>query len=270
MKLISLLLAVISTQSMAEVFYYGDHFLTVDLRSNQPSVLKFEKVPLSSACQPGVLKFEPLDPKTLSLGEAQRVQVETVNEQEKDTTISHLLRVTPQGSSGTITCSFTLIGGSQVPIRFNLTPNIARPFLEFRPIAEKFTSPQAASDLNLIQSLVNGDSFYLHDVTKNFEICSFQEPHMECRRLSHSTDLSNYELTYVGTDTSTAAWTLTLTLKKDADFVEIADLKATNGSKILYSVVTPQKPKYAKGEKLKHHILTGAQFNKIELVEVLP
>ncbi len=192
MKLISLIFIVLSTPIMAEVFYYGDHFLTVDLRADQPSVLKFDRVPLSSACQPGVLRFEPLDPKNLSLGEAQRVQEEVTS--EKDTTVSQLLRLTPQDSSGVITCSFTLAGGSQVPIRFNLIPSIARPFLEFRPIKDKFVSSQATSDLSLIHSLINGNSVYLHDVTKNYQSCSLQDPVKDCRGIRHSTDLAEYEL----------------------------------------------------------------------------
>lgn len=272
MKINKILLILASNPCLAEVFYYGDHYLTVDLRSDQPTILKFEKVPLSSSCQPGVLRFQPLDQKELNLGEQQRVQETIASETEKDTTVSQLIRVTPQEKSGIVTCSFTLAGGDEVPVRFSLTDGIARPFINLRPVAEKYTPPQINNDLGLLQSLIKGDSIYLHEITKDFDSCegSFESNAGECKHLKFSTSSADYELTYVGTDTSIKAWTLSVRLKAPLAFAKIADLNAKNGSNILYSAVTPQKDLYEKGDRLKHYILTNTQMTKLELKEAMP
>ena len=272
MKINKLLLLLISAPCFGEVFYYGDHYLTIDLRSDQSSILKFEKVPLSSSCQPGFLHFEPLDQKTLDIGEQQRVQETVASEAEKDATVSQLIRVTPQEKGGVVTCSFTLAGGSEVPVRFNLTEGIARPLIDLRPLAEKFSSPQDNNDLGLLQSLVKGDSIYLHDITKDFDTCSTHgsSTSRDCRHLSFSTAIADYQLTYVGTDMATKAWTVTVTPKEQVAFARIADLKAKHGSNILYSAITPQKDRYEKDEQLKHFIISKAQVTQLELLEVLP
>ncbi len=270
MRIRKFLLILLSSPCFGEVFYYSDHYVTVDLRSDQPSILKFEKVPLSSSCQPGILRFEPLDQKSLNLGEQQHVQEVTPGENEKDSTVSQLLRVTPQENEGIVTCAFTLAGGSEVPVRFNLTAGISRPLVELRPLMEKFSSPQLNNDLGLLQSLVKGDSVYLHDITKELDLCSTRGRSGACRHFHVSTDLAEYEFTYVGTDMNVKAWTLDITTKTLVSFTQIADLNAKHGSNILYSTVAPQKQRYEKGEKLRHFILSNAQVTQLDIKEVLP
>lgn len=272
MRHIKLLLLLASTPCFAEVFYYSNQYLTVELRSNQPSLLKFDKPPLSSSCQPGLLQFESVDSGVLSLEEKEQVQISENHESEKDSTVKQLIRVVPQTTSGVITCSFTLIGGEEVPVRFSLNENIARPFLDFKPFDTKFTSTKVNSHLSLLGSLVKGDSLYLHDISKDYQSCDHgdKDTPYRCRNTIHTTENARYELSYVGTDAKTTAWSFIVTLEKNNSFTDLADLKTSKGKSPFYSVLADQKPSYLKGEKLTHHILTSHQMTKIEILELLP
>lgn len=272
MKPISLLLLLFSSNCLAETFYYGSHYITVDLRSDQSSLLKFEKPPLSSSCQPGTLQFEPLDVEVLSVGEQEQVRNSGLPENnDTDQTTKQLVRVTPQATSGMITCSFTLIGGAEVPIRFNLKDNIARPFLDFRPITSKYEGPKTSSQLSTLSSLVKGESIHLFDETKDHDVCDLTtNEHPQCHHYTHTTAIATYELTYAGTDSLNKVWSISIRFKQDTNFLKIADLDVPPGSPIMYSVITPQNDSYKKNDVAKLHILTSKQASKTEVMESLP
>lgn len=256
----------------AETVYYDEYAQTTNLRADGTTLLKFISPPLSASCHPGLIQFESLTKGELSLSERERLPTEDDNQAATDDTVSLLIRAKPKTMDGTVVCSFTLAGGNEVAIRFVLLKGLAKPFIEFIPLAQKFGNIKENSQIKTVLSLMNGRSLYLHDVTDEFRSCHSRRPREShsCSGKTRRTKFADYKLIYAGKSVQSTGWIFELKIQSDIEFSRLADLMINGPSNVEFSVLHPQKKVYQKGEVIKHFVVGGPRLNVLEVLEVLP
>lgn len=253
----------------AETFYYGNKARTVDLRSVDTTLLRFENPPLSVACHPGLIEFEPLDKTQASVSELEHLKSEEALPTGEGKA-KNLIKAQPISSTGTADCTFTLLGGEEVPVTFQLSETIHRPLITFKSINSRSEFGEGNDEpLLILRSLVEGNSLALSNLTHELKPCSIKESRRSCRKSVIETATAHYEITYFGSNGKVSGWTIQATTKIQASFNRVADFKA-NDHLLHYSMSTPQQESYAIGEVLTHYLVGVANLSKSELERILP
>lgn len=270
MKQISLLLFLFSNAASAEVFHYGMYPRTIEIKSTEATLLKFDQVPIAVACQPGILEFDPVSRDQSNIREMEQIKETSANlSLEEDVVIKTMIKAKPNGTKGLTKCSFTLLGGSQVQTEFQLIDDIARPLIEFKPIHSKTQDTAKDPTLDILRSLTEGTPMMLHDVSKDYKICETEQKGQKiCRNYTFETEQASYDVLYVGSNARMSAWIVSGKLKKDLTFKQVADFRQKTNA-IQFSLTLPQKAMFNQDDKIKHHLIAQPNFSKKELMEVL-
>ncbi len=270
MKANSLFLLMLAPTTLsAETFYYGNKARTIELRSVDTTLLRFENPPLSAACHPGLIEFEPLDKAQASVSELEHLKSEEALPTGEDKT-KNLIKAQPLSSNGTADCTFTLLGGEEVPVTFELSDTIHRPLISFKSINSRSEPGDGIDEpLLILRSLVEGNSLALSDLTHEIKPCQIKESRRSCRKSVVETPTAHYEIVYFGSNGKVSGWTIQATMKIQASFNRVADFKA-NDHLLYYSLSTPQQESYAIGQVLTHYLVGASNLSKSELERILP
>ncbi len=248
------------SQAYAETILYGKEARRVDLRSTSQTLLLFPQPPLSVSCQPESVKFELIQQESLSIQESSYLRSKDPESESKlpDDLLSRLLRAKPQNKDGSPHCSFILNDGDEISVHFNLREDISSPLLEFKHFTneKKGTAQSESKDFKILRSLLKGEPLELYTEQRKYP-----------REFYNG--LGQYRIEYSGLDENSAGWRIRLTIKKDASFEDLAIFKSRD-SLIRYSLTSPQKDHYEKGETVYQYLVTQPTLTQEELWKLVP
>ncbi|MCB9229702.1 MAG: hypothetical protein H6618_08835 [Deltaproteobacteria bacterium] len=272
MKLFSFLALMPMTLMAAGPVYYSDQLRHVELRSTSPSLLLFEAPAISVSCQPALVEFESLTKQTLALDEQNQVRAKSLGEDKKDDEVllRRMIRIKPLRREGSSRCAFVLSNGDEVNAEFLLRETVITPLVEFKP----FTSPESTTgtnqELHVLSSLLKGEPMGFLENRDDHKICSSgHRGQKSCINFRFDSKFATYEIVYLGKNAGMSAWIIKAILKKQASFKEAAGFNAKRGL-VSFSLTTPQRNHYEKGEGIRHHIIAKASLTKEDLQGILP
>ena len=242
---------------LAHTVHFWEFESDVRIRSGAPTMLKFEKPPVSTSCQPASIRFELLDRADLSLFEREKLPP---HQREKEdvgpTEANSILRATAESGSGNARCSIYLGNGEEVAVNFILTPGLARPYIEFKKRKEPVAAASGSSNSEAeeIRSLILGRTALFKETTPKEKPSDSEEEVSRTIYQEFSSKNASYTLLYSGVSVGSSAWVLEAKLKKKAHYEDLLSFANIPGLKLRYSAATPQKESYRAGETIKIYI----------------
>jgi hypothetical protein len=240
------------------------------MNASDTTLIRFDRPPIAAACQPGLIEFDNVSHEQANIRELESIKESSTQEiVPEDKIINTMIRAKPIAKKGTVKCSFTLSGGSEVQTTFELIENIARPLIVFKSVQDKVIANNQDQSMDLLRSLMEEKPMSLHNLTKDYQDCESNTSGVKtCSNHTFETETGTFEIIYVGKNSLVSAWIVKCKLKKNVNFRDISDFKTKSGE-IKFSLTLPQQKDFKKGDVVKHHILASPDLGKKELEDLL-
>ena len=252
-------------------FFYADKPRSLEINANDASLLLFPSPSLTHLCQPsGVVDLSTLK----SLYQAQtilpnrqryavfdQINQETKNngveDKNRDFGLARMLKITPLKRSGSTICAIGLVSGETVQVRFDLSSQLERPFVEFKHISDfkREGVINKIGGLNIFRDLLKGgDLSYFINITPSFT--------------RWRTENANWKIEYVGTDYKTyKAWRIKGIARRNFEGPEFIETSFVG--QIIFSAW--KKSRFLKkDDEYFLYLLTTHDFGKKEMMRRLP
>lgn len=266
MRHISIFLSLVSMPCIGEVIYYDTGTQSVEIRSTQPTLLKFDAIPLSSACHPADIEFDTIESPP-SYNDLEPNKAEDAKAYEEDQTIKQMIRAKPLRLEGKVKCSFTLTGGNQVNAEFTLKQDLEKPMIEFLPLPTRIGNDLQDQNLFILQSLMEGKTMSLEKHSQKHKTCSSSN-NKACQNYRFQTEFADYEITSALSNSRISAWIIVGKVRKGVQFKDIADFKPKEAL-IQTSLTLPHKTSYEPGDSIRHCIIGSLSLKKEDFKEIL-